>query len=536
VQRLYRLPLHPFLFGAFFVLALTASNIREVQLVLTGRPLLFSLALPGVLLLVCRLFLRDWRKAALAATGLTCLFFVYGRVYSATETAQLAGIRLGGHRVLAVCWLALAAAWVWLSARRLDLDTWTRGMNVFGLVLVAVPTIQILFFAARKQAKAVSAAPSAVGNAPVQLQVSPGETPPDIYYIILDMYTRADALQQLMGYDNQAFLDGLQEKGFYVADCSLSNYVYTYRSLTSSLNMAHLDELNPVFAPPNQEVTDLYPYLQNNRVRRSLQDAGYTFVAFETAYSPLNFEDADIYYSYSEDPVRLLTMPGLNPFESVLMQTSAGVVLFDAGAYFPRLRPFLDYPYAEYRNRMLYAMDKLHEAVHIPGPKFVFLHLMAPHNPFVFGPDGGQVVRRTPFSQNADAEYLDPQDYIQAYTDELTYLNQRMDEITTYILENSATPPVIMIQGDHGVARSAGGLFDAWHNANLSVYYLPGDANKALYETITPINSFRLVFDQYFNANLPLQDDTACYSSDKDNPFGCQVVIDPNPACEAQNK
>jgi len=534
--RLDRSILHPFLFGAFFVLALTASNIREVQLILTERSLLLSLALPGFLLLLFRLLLRDWRKAALAATGLTCLFFVYGRVYAATETAQMVGIRLGGHRILISLWLALAAAWLWMSARRLDLDTWTRGMNVFGLAMVAVPTLQILFFAARGQAKAVSSAAPTVENVPTHLQVPSGQTPPDIYYIILDMYTRADALQQVMGYDNQPFLNALRTKGFYVADCSLSNYVYTYKSLTSSLNMVHLDELNPAFAPPNQEVTDLYPYLQDNRVRRSLQDAGYTFVAFETAYSPLNFKDADVYYPFSDNPLRLLTSPGLNPFESVLMQTSAGAILFDAVAYFPQLRPFLDYPYAEYRNRMLYAMDKMHQAVHIPGPKFVFMHLMAPHNPFVFGPSGEQVVRRTPFSQNADAEYNAPDKYIKGYTDEITYLNKRMDEITTYILANSQTPPVIIIQGDHGVPRSAGGLFDPWHNANLNAYYLPGDGSRALYETITPINSFRLVFNQYFNANLPLEDDTACFSSGNGNPFGCQVVTDPNPACEAQKR
>jgi hypothetical protein len=534
MARLSRWFIHPFLFAAFFVLALVAANVSQVEPLTTVRPLLLSLALAGGLLLLLRLLLRDWRKAALAATGLIVLFFTYGRVYSVTETARLGGIRLGGHRVQAVVWLLLAAAWIYLCSRRLNAASWTGSLNIFGLVLVAVPMAQILFFTLSGQVRNIASAATVRSTVPVHLQTSPGQKPPDIYYIILDMYTREDALQKLMHYNNEPFLDALRKKGFYVAECSLSNYVYTTKSLTSSLNMAHLDELSPTFTPPNQDVTGLYPYLKNNRVRQALQSAGYKFVAFETSYSPLNFSDADVFYSYSEDPVRALTLGGLNPFESVLLETTAGTALFDLAPSFPPLKPLVDAPYTEYRGRMLYAMDKMHEAVHLPGPKFVFMHLMAPHNPFVFGPNGEDVQRRTPFTQNGDAEYLSQSDYIKGYTDEITYLNKRMDEITSYILDNSETPPIIIIQGDHGVARSGGGLFDNWHNTNLNAYYLPGDDAAALYPGITPVNSFRVVFDQYFGAGLALEDDRACYSSA--DPFACQVVTDPNPACAALQK
>jgi sulfatase-like protein len=522
---------HPFLFGAFFVLALISSNLGQLTAALTMRPLLFSLVLPGVLLLVFWLFVRDWRKAALAATGIVILFFTYGRVYAATETAALSGIRLGGHRIQALVWLALAAGWIYLSIRRLDPEVWTRSLNIFGLVLVAVPMVQILYFGASRQLRNQASAAAMSGHAPIQLQVPVSAASPDIYYIVLDMYTRADALKRIMHYDNEPFLNTLRNKGFYVADCSLSNYVYTTKSLTSSLNMAHLDELSPEFASRNHDETALYPYLKNNRVRDALGSAGYKFVAFEDAYSPLNFSDADVFYPYSEDPARALTIGGLNPFESVLLQTTAGTILFDIAPSLPAIKPVIDGPYTQYRGRILYAMDKIHEAVHLPGPKFVFLHMMAPHNPFVFGPDGEQVQRRTPFTQNGDTEYLDEEEYIQGYTDELTYLNKRMDEITTFILENSDNPPVIIIQGDHGVARPGGGRYEAWHNANLSAYFLPGGRASDLYPAITPVNSFRVIFDQYFNAGLPLEEDTACYTPG--DSFACQVVKDPNPVCAA---
>ena len=44
-----------------------------------------------------------------------------------------------------------------------------------------------------------------------------------------------------------------------------------------------------------------------------------------------------------------------------------------------------DYTYYE---DTLYALKQLHNVPYIPGPKFVFAHLIIPHSPFVFGPDG----------------------------------------------------------------------------------------------------------------------------------------------------
>ena len=74
------------------------------------------------------------------------------------------------------------------------------------------------------------------------------ETPPDIYYIILDGYGRQDALMEDYGYDNTAFLNFLEEQGFFVADCSRSNYSQTKFSLLTSLNMDFVEELVDVEA------------------------------------------------------------------------------------------------------------------------------------------------------------------------------------------------------------------------------------------------------------------------------------------------
>ncbi len=47
----------------------------------------------------------------------------------------------------------------------------------------------------------------------------------------------------------------------------------------------------------------------------------------------------------------------------------------------------------------------------------------------------------------------------------------------------------------------------------LNAYYFPGKADAGLYPGITPVNSFRVVFNTYFNQQLPLEPDRSYYST-----------------------
>lgn len=51
----------------------------------------------------------------------------------------------------------------------------------------------------------------------------------------------------------------------------------------------------------------------------------------------------------------------------------------------------------------------------------------------------------------------------------------------------------------------------------LNAYYFPDNKTEALYDTITPVNSFRVVFNTYFDQNLPLLPDRNYVFEDEDN-------------------
>ena len=69
-----------------------------------------------------------------------------------------------------------------------------------------------------------------------------------------------------------------------------------------------------------------------------------------------------------------------------------------------------------------------------------------------------------------------------------------------------------MIQSDHGERTGID-----WSNPtkemikqglnNLNAYYLPNDGKNSLYDNITPVNSFRVIFNEYFNVDFELLDD-----------------------------
>jgi len=60
----------------------------------------------------------------------------------------------------------------------------------------------------------------------------------------------------------------------------------------------------------------------------------------------------------------------------------------------------------------------------------------------------------------------------------------------------------------------------------LNAYYLPERGKAALYESISPINTFRVILNLYFGAHLELLSDESYYSDSWDRPLSLVNVTD----------
>ena len=323
---------------------------------------------------------------------------------------------------------------------------------------------------------------------------------PDIYYIILDGYGRQDFLAREYGFDNTEFLDSLRNKGFYVAPNSRANYPWTLPSLTSSLNFAYLSE-----ALGNQLATYtdrrfIREFLQQNRTLQHLRTAGYSTVAFASEYYEADLRHVD----------RTIAEPWFpNSFQiGVLQMTPLPTILHHLGK-----SPLYDL----HRTRILYTIENLPEIADLPSPKFVFAHIYFAHDPFVFGPNGERVYREWAYTwRQVPGESRD--ESIKAYTMQVTYLNRRLDAALERLLEKSDKTPIILIQGDHGPSSRTNLASLAETDIHerygiLNAYLLPGGGEKRLYDSISPVNSFRVVFNHYFGTTYPLLDDKSYYNA-----------------------
>lgn len=497
-RRKRALIFHPLLIGLYPVLALLAYNIIQLDPVYAVRAVVLSLLFSLLVFGLAWLVTRERMKAGLLASLALMLFLTYGHVYNVLENKSF----LGHHRYLIALWLIVfgLGAWAILRIKKKPRKLSTF-LNYFSVVLITIPVFQIAQFELR------NTQPATVSNPAVDVVWQPsGAAPagsPDVYYIILDAYSRGDMLQEHYGYDNSEFLQSLRDLGFYVADCSLSNYSYTPSSMASALNMDYLENFAGSIISENRSFYDLGETIKRSKVRSLFEDLGYRVVTFDTDIWWLDITDSDQFISpYTSPWQKLFNFKLLGNFEKYYVRTTALRVVeeFTTSQQNRFGKVLLSTEKAHY-ERILFDFNALADLPESGSPKFVYAHLVAPHFPYVFNPDGS-------FTYTL-ADHP-------GYKNEVTYVNQRVLEVLRQIIENSDTPPVILLQGDHGLKAEV-------RNANLMAYYLPGGGEKALYPTITPVNSFRLVFNQYFGAEYPLLPDVARTASYQ-TPYDFEIV------------
>ena len=368
-------------------------------------------------------------------------------------------------------------------------------LGVLSIVLAGFYGSQLVLFLVRLPSTASKTLIQPVIASEVN-RPSPGEHP-DIYYIILDGYGQADMLNNVYGYDNSAFIKSLEGLGFVVPGASRSNYPYTVLSLNSSLNMQYLDDLSAAVGDSN-EWWLAKDTLDHNLVRAFLEQKGYRTVFIASGFDYTDFRDADEFIK----PYPLM----LNNFDSSFLRFTNLSGLGNMGHLIP-------YPsYSTYRQIIRAGFDALPPAASEAGPKFVFAHITAPHPPFVFDQAGNPINPNYPFTlSDKMLEIMDIPTYKQSYVSELQYINSETIKTITAILANSPTPPVIILQGDHGpglfLGKSAADTCMVERFSILNAYYLPGKNSDPVPQTITPVNTFRMIFNDYFSTDFALLPD-----------------------------
>jgi len=516
-DRLLNFPLiHPLLVSLYPVLSLWLANADQLELYSIGRSLVFSAGAAVIACTAGMLLFRNARKAALFSSLLLILFFSYGHVFTLIDEKTIGGFMFGRHRYLVPLWLALfAAGTIAIARNRSKLDRITRIFNLTSLILVGLVLAQAVLLLGPRM---LQSAPEKTAVAGAETQQD-GGTKRDVYYIILDAYSREDVLAEEHQIDISPFIEQLTDLGFIVDPCAQTNYNWTATSLTSSLNMNYLDALGiPINANEAQiNYWDFTSRISYSAVRHKFEAMGYQTAAFKTVYPWLEVADPTYYFDVEQTSSSYDRQESIN-FQYFFLRTTAMRLLLEAQEKSPErfesLPPqilrfvnpkasLLSSRHFKQYEQNLYAFESLSKLPEYPGPKFVYAHLFSTHQPYVFNVDGSM---RWP-----------PLENMQAYNDQILYTNQRMIEILKTIIEKSEIPPVIVVQGDHGY------LYDTNRVKILNAFYLPDGGAEKLYPGMTPVNTFRLIFNHYFGENYPLLEDITYYSP-REKPYQFEVL------------
>ena len=265
--QLQPFPFYPLVLALYPALALLSSNLGQAQPGAALRPLIFSLLGSALLYGALRLIFRRWDRAAALTAAVQVLFFGYGYFYLALE-----GGALGRHRYLAPLWLALGGVSLWLLLRRRSVAALvTTGLNAVSVILVALPLLQVGVYQVRQAQPAAETG----ARAPAL---------PDVYYIVLDGYGRADAVKP----PTASTMPPLPKrcKTSVCAAGVRPVQLYVDGALASStLNMDYQDVLYPAGMehPDNVDWAVYHGLIQHSAVRANLEALGYQTVAFETS-------------------------------------------------------------------------------------------------------------------------------------------------------------------------------------------------------------------------------------------------------------
>lgn len=496
LKTLTHFPFYPFLWGLYFFLHIYSVNVHEHPRIL-DLLLLAGLSLTGIgmALLIQKALLGDWNKAAFLTAVLTFLFFSFGMVKNAVRHY------IPVHDSIFLFFYAvLFAASVFYGAwKGKGLGRYVLRLNLLALVVVLMPLGSIVYYKVNQPRFRVP--PEEAGLAKIATD-KPMTSRPDVYFILLDEYPRKDVLARFFGYDNSGFIKFLESLGFYVASESHSNYLKTSTSLPATLNMQYLDFLGETMGD-SKDKSLVTAMVFDNHAAKIFKKLGYRYIVVDSGATPTNDSPlADTVISYS-------------PFAAKELH----VLMANTTVAKPAMKKFLN---DQFRQRHLYNFEALKKIPEIEGPKFVLAHMIVPHTPFVFDRTGAMPEVAT-VEFNPQGEVALSSEGKQLFLDQLIYLNEALKEILVKIIQKSETRPVIILQGDHGPmpegewAPTARFLAEA--APILNAFYLPPEAQKHLYPSISSVNTFRFLFDHVFGAEFGLLEDKVYFADYEKTPF-----------------
>ena len=481
-------PIFLFLLSPFFVLHGFSENYDFISvkdaLLLTAVYIGFSI----IFSLLCWLLYRDLIKASLVAFFIMAFDFFFGSAHDFLKKIFPGSFITRYTFILPAAVVLFIVLLILLKKRRKPLSRLSYYLNILFIILLLTDSFLLTGKIINRE-KASYAIPGGFvhcNNCPK----------PDIYFILADEYAGNKELKDLFQFDDSVFLDQLGQLNLHTIPGSYSNYNYTPFSVASMLNMDYLDLEGKDRDKP--DLTYCYESIRGNKLLQFLRSDGYDFYN----YSVFDFEG---------QPAR--TRETFLPAKTRLITAQTFLSRFDKEIRFNLVSRWrskknlaiLTY-YNKTNNENIYSLTWKLAEQKTSLPKFVYTHLMMPHYPYYFDRDW----KERPFEKLLEGNQSDKE----AYIEYLQYSNKKLIDLVEHILRSSASPPIIVLAGDHGFRHFKESVGAKYYFLNLVSLYLPSKNYSHFSDSLSGVNLFRAILNTEYGQQLPFLKDSTSYLKD----------------------
>ncbi|OGL37234.1 hypothetical protein A3A68_01290 [Candidatus Saccharibacteria bacterium RIFCSPLOWO2_01_FULL_48_13] len=470
-----------------------------------------------------------------ATIALSWFFYSYSHFSSTGFGSWLADLLPSAWQteITTSIWLALIIAMAagligWLSRLAMERYDFVRSLQPFKVLLFTLAfifTIQLI----RSGLRLINISDQLTYQYPTwnePLPKSDGKDSPDIYYLVFDRYGDKQTLEGGFGYDNSDIYNQLSDLGFVNRERAYANYPFTMSSVASTMAMDYFGQFEDRFADDGNWQS-AFPYrdiLQNSPIAQALKQNGYNYnqisswwdftrVGIKADSQPTisyRLKVAQKEYYLSDLQRDIVNKSILSPW----LKKGLSFGNFDLLKYDLNRNPQQNF------EAQMSALKAVASRTDKSQPQFSFAHVLVPHDPYIFMPDGSTPSYDPNRTDNGVDETV-------KYTNSVTYLNTRIKDMVKLITDKSPNA-VIVIQADEGPYPKEfrfklepdhyydpADLSDELMRQKFSIlasYRLPGVDQPTPFHS--SVNVFRFILNQYLGYHLPLLPD--CYLSTGD--------------------
>ncbi len=482
----------PILLAWYPAIYLYNSNAEIINLYSITIPLIVF-GLVGVIIYTGAWFIAHKHpiKAVNAAYVMLVFFLTYGLLFDFSKRLDLIQIE---HFWLLPPILVLCGYCVFFILK-LKMKVARSLQQIVGIILIGLVVFNLFGIVMTEIRKNANRKIETVQAEPIPSSLS-SKNMPDVYYLMFDEFAGFNAMREYWGYQEvDEFVNYLQTKGFFVAQNSRANSIDTLHQMSQRLNYQQV-------ALEDTKATQMFAIIANNHVMQDFKALGYTTISFNEivfGYPAMIPISADVVYEYGKVPSSQTMTSRLNLIDEfgILVADNTMLRIFSN-----QYRNTLETIFVKHYDMVQFTASQITRLDEIPGPKFVYSHLLLPHYPFMFT-ENGKINRLADFYN------------WNSYLDQYKYTIKLSENMIDGILANSDpdNPPIIILQSDHGArnivvtGRNGVGMNDypeEYKTDIMNAMYLPGYDYSQLPDDINPVNTFPIILNHYFKMDIPL--------------------------------